>query len=197
MADEIQTLLRGWIDSITQRKGWTRTRLAREAGIAATTITRLFDDTYAGTLNAASIAKIARASGMPAPRNFGGVSEAAPGMAEPDAVPLTAEFAGGRDLTANQSVWTVQGQGLAAMGLMPGDRFILDQSVQPQTRDIIMVQSYDNASGTAETLLRVYADGFAVTPLYLVDGQRRMWIDGSNVAVMGVVVESWRGRTSA
>jgi transcriptional regulator with XRE-family HTH domain len=194
MTDEIQSLLRGWIDTITSRKGWTRTRLAREAGVATTTITRLFDDSYTGTMNAASIAKIARASGIPAPRNFGGELTANAAPAEPEAKLVeTPADAYGRQLAQSQSVWIAQTSALASLGLMPGDRFVIDSAITPQTRDIILVQAFNDPA----PLLRVFADGFAVTPLYLVDGSRRLWIDGSNVAVIGTLIESWRGRTAA
>lgn len=194
MTDEVQTLLRGWIDTITARKGWTRTRLAREAGVATTTITRLYDDSYTGTMNAASIAKIARASGIPAPRNFGGEFTEAGPPAEPEAVQLeTPTDAYGRHLAQSQSVWIAQTLALASLGLMPGDRFVIDSAITPQTRDIVLVKAFNEPA----PLLRVYADGFAVTPLYLVDGTRRLWIDGSNVAVIGTLIESWRGRTAA
>ena len=193
MVDDTQALLRTWIENILREKGWKKTHLAKQAGVSTTAITRLFDDDYSGSMNAASIAKIARAAGYPAPSNFGGV-EQHQGFSEPEATP----FAGPaeRQLTANQSIWTVGTPALVAMGLMPGDRFLLDQSMKPANRDIVVVQQYDHATGTAETLLRVYADGFAVTPLYLVEGTPRLWIDGSNTACMGVVLESWRTRNS-
>lgn len=194
MTDDIQELLRGWIQTILDRKGWSRTRLAAEAGVSTTTITRLFDKRFSHVMNAASIAKIARATGIPAPRNFGGVEVAAPGMGEPEAAPYKAGENGRQLSNPAQSIWTCRTNSLVSLGLMPGDRFILDPTITPQTRDVIMVQRYDNSQGTAETLLRIYADGFAVTPLYLLDGSPRLWIDGANVVVMGVVVESWRSR---
>jgi SOS-response transcriptional repressor LexA len=98
-------------------------------------------------------------------------------------------------LSPNHSIWTAKSSSLQAMGLMPGDRFILDQGEPPRNRDMIVVQKYDHQTGTAETLLRLYVDGFAVTPMHLIDNDPRIWLDGNNAACMGVIIKSWRTRS--
>lgn len=190
---------REWIAAILAKKKVSRTELARRAGLSHSTLSRATtDDNYRINFRADTIAKLTEFGGILPPAAIataGSTGEPQDNYSEPEATPWQGEPL--RQLSPSQSIWTVHSQGLSAMGLMPGDRFILDQSVQPQTRDIVMIQAFDNQTGAAETLLRVYADGFAVTPLYLVDGSRRLWIDGKNVSVMGVIVESWRGRTAA
>lgn len=189
--DETQALLRRWIETIIAEKKWSKARLAKEAGFPTSTITRLFRDDYSGSMNIASIAKIVRATGKPAPRNIGGI-EIEEGFSEPQATPYIGVEE--RPLLEGQSVWTCNSAHLSSMGLMPGDRFILDQNQTPKQRDIIAVQQYDHQTGTAETLLRIFADGFAVTPLYLIDGTPRIYLDGTNATIMGVIMESWRTR---
>jgi hypothetical protein len=189
LLDDTQQLLRNWIDQILSVKGWTKARLAKEAGFPTSTITRLFRADYNGSLNMSSVAKIVRASGIAAPTSIGGV-DAPLGFSEPAALPY--EGARNNETDERKSVWTVASNSLAAIGLMPGDHFSLDQSLQPQPHDLIMVQQYDHQRGTAESLLRIFVEGFAVTPLYLVDKSPKLWIDGANVTIMGVITESWR-----
>jgi AraC-like DNA-binding protein len=192
LMDDTQALLRHWIETILAEKKWSKARLAKEAGFPTSTITRLFREDYSGSMNMSSIAKIVRATGKPAPRNIGGV-EAQEGLSEPQATPYSG--APERHLTEGQSIWTCHSNALAVMGLMPGDRFILDQNQSPKPRDIIAIQHYDHQTGTAETLIRVYMDEFAVTPTYIVDGTPRIHLNGTNASIMGVLIESWRTRS--
>jgi AraC-like DNA-binding protein len=190
--DDTQALLRQWIEAILAEKNWSKARLAKEAGFPTSTITRLFHDDYTGSMNMASIAKIVRASGKPAPRNIGGI-DVDEGFSEPQATMYTGQPE--EDLHLGQTQWTCNTASLTSMGLMPGDSFILDQNTQPKYRDMIVVQKYDHQTATAETLLRVFADGFAYTPSYLIDGTPRIYLDGNTAACMGVIIKSWRSRT--
>lgn len=187
---------RDWIAAIVSKKQITRTELARRAGLSHSTISRATsDDDYRINFRADTISKLAEIGGILPPAAIAqGEAGSAQGFAEPEATPWGGQP--DKNLGPGQSIWTVHTQAMSPMGLMPGDRFILDQSMTPQTRDIIMVQVYDHQTGSAESLLRVFADGFAVTPLYLVDGSPRIWIDGTHATVMGVVIESWRTRQS-
>lgn len=190
---------REWIAAILSKKNVSRTELARRAGLSHSTLSRATtDDNYRINFRADTIAKLTEFGGILPPAAIataGSSGDAQDHYSEPEAAPWPGEPP--HNLSPSQSIWTVHSSALAAMGLMPGDRFILDRAVTPKTRDIVMIHAYDNQMGNAETLLRVFADGFAVTPLYLVDGSRRLWIDGTNVSIVGVVVESWRGRTAA
>jgi transcriptional regulator with XRE-family HTH domain len=193
---------REWIAAILHRTGLKPTQLAKVAGLSHSTLSRaLNDDDYRINFRADTIAKLAQVGGISPPAGVAlGAPPAAPGatpgqpsgFCEPDASPALSRD--GRELTVTQSIWTARTGALAPLGLMAGDHFILDQAVAPRLRDIVMVQQYDNTTGTAESHLRVWADGFAVSPLYLVDGTPRIYIDGINAQLMGVVVESWRTR---
>lgn len=197
--DEQTRAFREWIKTILLRKGINATELAKRAGLSHSTLSRaLSDDSYRVNFRADTIAKLAVAGGVSPPQALGGsaISEKAgmmtTGLGEPQATPYLGQDTEG--LQSGQSTWTCNTTGLISMGLMPGDRFILDQNQTPKQRDIIAVQQYDHQTGSAETLLRVYADGFAVTPMYLVDNTPRIFLDGNNASVIGVLMKSWRTR---
>lgn len=193
--DERTRAFREWIATILASRNITRSRLAELAGLSHSTLSRATtDDSYRINFRADTIAKIAKVGGIAPPAIVTGERLTTPGFGDPEALPYTGNAA--RELSPNQTIWTVNTGDLQAMGLLPGDRFILDQATPPKTRDIIVVQKYDHATGTATTLLRVFADGFAVTPLYLVNGEPRLWIDGETAVCMGTVIESWRTRAT-
>lgn len=188
---------REWITAILAAKQINQTELAKRAGLSHSTLSRAMTNPgYRINFRADTIAKLAQVGGILPPHAIAGLHAAAahgPGLAEPQATVYTGELA--ELLPPGQSEWTCHTPVLAPMGLMPGDHFILDQNVKPGFRDMVVIQSYDMQAGTAETLLRVFADGFAYTPNWLVDGTPRIWLDGQNATVMGTIVKSWRART--
>lgn len=189
---------RDWIAAIQKKLGGiTITELARRAEVSHSTLSRATgDDNYRINFRADTISKIVEVGGLHPPASLlvPGAQVLPFGMNEADAAPW--DGAPERHTVEGQSIWTVHSSALSPVGLMPGDRFILDGSLKPKQRDIIMVQNYDHQSASAESLLRIFADGFAVLPLYLVDNSPRIWIDGQNAVVMGVVTESWRTRAA-
>jgi transcriptional regulator with XRE-family HTH domain len=199
-ADARTLAFREWIAAILERQGINRTELARRAKLSHSLLSRATtDDTHRINFRSDTIAKLTEVGGVAPPailsNNQGQpLKHTSPsGMAEPEAV----AYIGPQDepLAPNQSLWTAKSAALQAMGLMPGDRFKLDQGEAPRNRDMIVVQKYDHHTGTAETLLRLYVDGFAVTPLHLIDNEPRIWLDGTNATAMGVIMKSWRIRT--
>jgi transcriptional regulator with XRE-family HTH domain len=199
-ADARTLAFREWIAAILERQGITRTELARRAHLSHSLLSRATtDDNHRINFRADTIAKLTEVGGV-APPAILSPNQAQPlrtskpdGMAEPEAIAYVGPQV--EAITTNQSIWTAKSSSLQAMGLMPGDRFILDQGEQPRSRDMIVVQKYDHHTGTAETLLRLYVDGFAVTPMHLIDNEPRIWLDGTNATAMGVIVKSWRTRT--
>jgi transcriptional regulator with XRE-family HTH domain len=184
---------REWIATILTKNSINKSELARRAGLSHSTLSRATtDDGYKINFRTDTIWRLAEVGGIKPPAIVAGEKTETHGMSEPEATPYLGQQL--RNLTDSQTIWTASTNILASVGLLPGDKFILDQSLKPRGHDVIMVQNYDHQSGTAETMLRIYDGGFAVSPLYLVDRSPKLWIDGNNVAVMGVVIESWRTR---
>lgn len=191
--DQRTVAFREWIASILAKNNINKSELARRAGLSHSTLSRATtDDSYKINFRADTIWRLAEVGGIRPPAIISGDSANATGMSEPEASPYLGQQP--RELSTNQSIWTVNTNVLASVGLMQGDKVILDQSIKPRSHDVVMVQNYDHQQGTAETMLRIFDAGFAVTPLYLVDRSPKLWIDGNNVVAMGVIVESWRTR---
>lgn len=53
-------------------------------------------------------------------------------------------------------IMLVGSQSLLLRGYIPGDRILIDMNRKPSPGDAVVVQLYDDSTGTAETLLRIY-----------------------------------------
>jgi SOS-response transcriptional repressor LexA len=195
----IKQQIEAWANQEVPKSPLSRNELARRSGISSATIHRIMglDETYHATPKWQNVTALAKALGVKPPAIPH--PEQAEGMAEADAMPILAPSGADNPLqnttlSNTQSQWQVKGMALAAMGYLPGDYFILDQSVQPANRDCVIAQVVDYDTGTAETVLRVYMDGFLVTPNYVADGSPRLFVDGKIVQVSGVITQSWRTR---
>lgn len=175
----------------------SRNELARRAGISPASIHRIMglDDTYTALPKWQNVVSLAKALGVKPPAIPH--PEGADGMAEAEAEPLTQTTDSALlEPTPTQSEWRIKSSILAPMGYMPGDHFILDSATPPRNRDCVVAQVVDYDTGTAETVLRVYMDGFLVTPNFLMDGSPRLFVDGKIVQVTGTITRSWRNRPS-
>lgn len=189
MNDDTQSGLRSWLRQILEQTGWSPTRLAREANVSHTTITRMLDTDYSGSMTATTIAKIARATGIPA---SGSLRAAVPaGFAEPEVEPIEQP---GAALTPDQSRWSIRGHSLELAGYLPGDQVIIDMSVAPRVNDVVIAQLYEPDTATAQTVLRLYQPPFLVTAATPEHGARPEAVDDETVRIMGVVIRMWRER---
>lgn len=65
---DLRRAQRAYIQSVCDKKGWSYTDLAREAGLSSTTITRPMNNKgWRGHIRATTLRKIVAVSGMPAP----------------------------------------------------------------------------------------------------------------------------------
>lgn len=191
MMDETQELLRGWIDRIRAERGWSRTQLAHQAGLTTSTVTRLFRNDYKGTLNAATIAKLSRATGISAPPNLGGIEGAVTGFHEPE---ITPAVAGEYHSSPNLTDWIINGNSLVLAGYMPGDRITVDDSASPKPGDVVVAQLYNNERGTAETVIRIWQPPYLTTASITVEDRKPVLVDGQNALIRGVVIKMLRLR---
>lgn len=91
-------------------------------------------------------------------------------------------------------VWQIRSAAMAFMGYMPGDYMLVDTHVTERVRagDVVIAQVYDNAKGTATTLLRRFEPPVLVAASPEPDDRRVYVVDGTNVVIRGKIVGSWR-----
>lgn len=122
-------------------------------------------------------------------------SDAAPWMGRPGApnhrMLAIVEAFGAR---AGVDLWQVRSPALALMGYMPGDMMLVDSHAADRARagDVVVAQIYENATGTAITLLRRYEPPVLVAASPAPQDGRVHVVDGVNVVIRGRVSASWR-----
>ena len=80
------------------------------------------------------------------------------------------------------------------MGYMPGDYMLVDTHASERARagDVVVAQVYDNAKGSAVTVLRRFEPPVLVAASTDPEDRRVHIVDGVNVVIRGKVVGSWR-----
>ncbi len=190
-----------WITAILQHRGWRISRLAQEAGISHSTLSKFVSDPLnAAQLNSGSVEKIAGAGGIPPyyntpvaqPKGFSA------GEAEPFKI-LTGDPAGQavRALAAGRNTieaWVLRSRALEAAGFIPGDILIVDHAATPQDGDAVCVKILDR-TGRPETAFRILEAPFLVAASLDQGFSRRpILIDNDRTELFGVVTESLRPR---
>lgn len=127
----------------------------------------------------------------------------APGFSESDAaawIPQGAEdrqvptMAAAMGQRPGVDVWQVRSAALALMGYMPGDYMLVDTNAAERARagDVVVAQVYDNAKGSATTVLRRFEPPVLVAASMADEDRRVHVVDGVNVVIRGKIVGSWR-----
>jgi hypothetical protein len=157
--------------------GSTLTAIAKEIGVAPSTLTRPLkpDDPGTSTPNQTTVDKIVARYRVAPPefaapalprRSLRGFSEdAAPYRPEKtDALgEAVRALAAGRN---NADPWIMKTKVLDLAGLLPGDVVLIDGGLEPQIGDTVCAQvSLDFQRGTAETVIRIYERAGAVNVL--------------------------------
>lgn len=194
-----------WVNFILEQRNWSRRRLAVEAGIDPSTLTRfLADPTGSRMLNSYSIEKIEQASGIPAfQTDMTGLPQATQGMEEGDASPFQSEEANplATAITALRcgkngvDPWVLHSRCLENVGYVPGDILIVDLNAVPANGDIVCAQLYDR-NGKAETIFRIFEHPFLISAT-MDPAQLMPVLVDKNVLIRGVVISSIRERRAA
>jgi hypothetical protein len=188
---------REYLRRVITHTGKPATRIAKEIGVAASTLTRLLNapETSSATLHARTISKLQEYSGI---YLFGDAPAASDsrGLAE-DAVPFEpkgadpAVFAAIRALIGTRQAanpWTIRTRALERIGYLPGDVVIVDLGRRPEAGDIVCAQVYDWGRSDAETVMRIYEPPFLVAAS-LEEGLRRpLVVDNERVIIKGVLL---------
>ena len=172
------------------------TRIAKEVGVAASTLTRLLKEDSNTTLHARTITRLQEYSGM----SFFGGDPSAPGifrgLAE-DAVPFDAKDADPDLLAAIKALvgarkaadpWTIRKPALEQRGYLPGDIVIVDLGRRAEAGDAVCAQVYDWRRGTAETVMRVYEPPYLVAASFDEALRRPLVVDNEQVIIKGVLL---------
>jgi hypothetical protein len=174
------------------------TPLAKAAGLAASTLTRVLDENSTKTFSARTISKLQKCSGIP--MHFGGDPSALPGLrglAE-DAVRFDAESAdptvsaaitaliGGRQAAVP---WTIRTRALECIGYLPDDIVIVDLGRQPKPGDVVCADVYVRGRRDPETVMRIYDPPILAAASFDEQVLRRpLMIDDARVTIKGVVL---------
>lgn len=193
-----------WIEAILEHKGWNRSRLAKEAGVDPSTLSKfLADPLNKAQLQTNSIEKIADASGFrpylthPPVRPAGLTDIEAEPFDETDAtavvdVAVSAMKAGRNGLDP----WVMRSRALEHEGYLPGDILMVDLNMQPRSGDAVCAQVYDR-QGKAETIMRIYEHPFLIAASSDPAARRPLLVDDEKVLIRGVIVASFRPRRAA
>lgn len=114
-----------------------------------------------------------------------------PQGAEDRQVPTMAAAMGARP---GVDVWQVKSPALSLMGYLPGDYMLVDTHAAERVRsgEVVIAQVYDNAKGTASTILRRFEPPVLVAASMTPEDHRVHVVDGVNVVIRGKIVGSWR-----
>ena len=189
---------RDYLRRVVEHTGKPPTRIAKEIGVAASTLTRLLKDSEdsAATLHARTISKLQQYSGVPF---FAGDPSAPPifrGLAE-DAVPFDAKSADPAVSAAIKALigglqaadpWTIRTRSLEGKGYLPGDIVIVDLGRRPEAGDAVCAQVYDWRRGAAETVMRVYEPPYLVAASLDDQLRKPLVVDDDQVIIKGVLL---------
>jgi hypothetical protein len=196
---ETSRLHREYVRLVVERTGKAPTRVAKDLGIAPSTLTRLLKgpDSATATLHARTLRKLQDYSGIPP--LLGGDPSAPPtyrGFGE-DAVPFDAKSADPAVSAALKALigtrkaadpWTIRTRALERIGFLPGDIVIVDLGRRPEAGDAVCAQVYDWRRAAAETVMRLYEPPYLVAAS-LDEGLRRpLVVDNEQVIIKGVVL---------
>lgn len=194
-----------WINAILEARKWRANRLATEAKIDPSALSRFLNDrTGKRTLNSYSIEKIETASGFVAyetepsskpslsfSRNSGDLSsyETSGSIDVDRAVNAIVQ---GRN---SVEPWLLQSRCLEGAGYLPGDVLIFDMNARPARGDIVAAQIFGRG-GRPELIVRRYAEPFLYSVTSDIDLMEPILID-KNVMLLGVLLTSMRARQAA
>ena len=210
----LQTMDASWFKALQKKAGLTSFDLGEAIGRDRTAISKIINGTQRMTLEQAKV--FAHLLGVPISEmvekaGLAGretAQQLTPGFSDSDAaswVPgpettsaqIEAVVSVAYALGGNRSgidVWRVKGRAMALAGLLDGDFMLVDGNASERVRagDVVIAQIYNNATGTATTVLRRFEPPVLVAASVAPEDGRVHVVDGVNVVVRGKVVASWR-----
>lgn len=205
--DGARRVIREWLLKVADETGKSLSKIAAEAGLTVSTVTRAaYKPEHPHVLSTSSIAKISKLTGIAPPSDLLGALAGSPGreLAEHEAAPYvfakqeSEADAAVRSFIAGRSgidAWVLRSRALDLAGYLPGDVVFVDLKAKPRAGDVVCAQIYDFDRGKAETIWRIYE------PPYLVAAStdttlRRPERDDA-AAIKGVIIGLLRQRVAA
>jgi transcriptional regulator with XRE-family HTH domain len=201
-----------WFKAQQKRAGLTSFDLAAAIGRDRSVISRIINGGQPMTLEQARI--FAEMMGVPLPEmveraGLAGRPTAqmlSPGFAESDCAawvpgPGIGEGTATRSIAAvlgadrpGVDIWRVRTRAMQMAGYMPDDFLLVDTHAAERVRpgDTVIAQIYNNATGTAATVLRRLDPPVLMCASADPEDAKAHVVDGVNVLVRGKVVASWR-----
>lgn len=190
--EALKTTLRGWLNGVRKTTGWSFERIAREADVSPTTLTRFMKPDYPNLLGLDTIRKIAAATRITAPGELG-IEMAPTGFGESELKHWTPAPQDLQDtLASGVDWWEVRSYLLDLEGLLPGDKIAIDLKHQAQPGDIVMAQVESKGGQDVETVLRKYEPPMLTCRTTQRDYPGPEFVDGARVIIMGVAVSMRR-----
>jgi transcriptional regulator with XRE-family HTH domain len=181
---------------IMAHTGKSQTRVATEAGVSASSVSRLLKENSTVTLHARSLRKLQDYSGIalfavdtPASATPGLAEDAVPfdaGSADPDVAAAIRALIGSR---GDAGLRTISSRALEGLGYLPGDIVIVDRDRKPARGDVVCAQVDEPGRSEPETAIRIYQPPVLVAATFDEQLQRRLlWVDDPRVKIEGVVL---------
>ncbi len=191
--------IRSWLLEVLRITGMKPTPLAKQAGLAPSTLLRALDPDQPSALERRSIKKIVDTFGVPGPYLPDAPAHRPPGFAEAELLEPDGPVAlfAGEPMTANQFVRVVNTRALDLAGYVPRDDILLDMAETPSAGDIVAAQVYNLARGTAETVLRIYDPPYLTLRSTDPGAQAKpLLVDTERVKIMAVAIKVLRRRAA-
>jgi 8-oxo-dGTP pyrophosphatase MutT (NUDIX family) len=199
--------IRRWLLEVIEETGLKATPLAKEAGLAPSTLLRALDPDHPGSLENRSIEKIVQRFGVAPPQLFRSVRPSerpAHGLSfgeyainqrvGREVIPLNREEF--PELKSNdlQTIWEIKTDILEAFGYWSGDVLVSDPLEQPRERDVVIAAIADRQGKREELILRIFDPPYLITPYHFTSTRKPLLVDNDRVSIFGVIVKSLRIR---
>lgn len=201
-----------WFKTHQKRAGLTSFDLGAAISRDRTAISKIINGTQKMTLEQARIfadlmnvplAEMVERAGLAAKSE---AQQLAPGFADSDAAawvpgPGLAEVGAVRSVALalgmdrpGVDIWRVKSRAMALGGYLEGDFLLVDTHASERARagDVVIAQLYNNANGTAATVLRRFEPPVLIAASADPEDARVHVVDGINVVIRGRVAASWR-----
>ena len=183
-----QITARRFLNGVLQLEKTSIPKLAKSAGVAASTLYRILDEDDPFTTSMRTIEKIERATGH-------SIAEAATGFAEPEARFVSAEEAPAEIRPGdNEGVWRLGSRIAELAGFLPGDLVLFEIGAEPAAGELVVANIEDRAGG-AETVMRIFDPPYLITRTFdAALALKPVLVDGESVRIMGRFKRMLRAR---